>query len=205
MMSGRDLLMLNDYEITRVENEKVQYILSLLKLVACSVAILCSILLLPDVANKVYETRETMVDDSLKIRVVANSNLEADQQFKNEVVENLQPIFVQIQKNEISGVDNDETYAQLATFVEKYYADANVKINIGENLIPPKLDETFFYPQSLYNSVVLTIGDGRGDNWWCSIFSNVCERSAEKEEAQEVEEEKKVKFIIWEWIKKLFD
>lgn len=206
--------MLNDYEITRVENdEKVNTILSLLKLVAISVAILCSIILLPDLFDKVYETRESAVDDSLKIRVVANSNTTADQQLKNEIVDSLQPIFTQIQKNELNGVDNDESYAQLVTFVQKHYPQEEININIGEHLIPPKFDANTFYPQNVYNSLVLTIGSGRGDNWWCSIFGNVCESAQAKEDTkqdtkevakEEEKDEPEVKFFIWEWIKKLF-
>ncbi|HWK23053.1 MAG TPA: stage II sporulation protein R [Ureibacillus sp.] len=209
--------MLNDYEITRVENKKeVQSLLSLLRLVAFAVAIVCSIILLPDVVNEVYEARSNLVDDSLKIRVVANSNTDADQQLKIDMVENLTPFFTQIQNNERANLDNDEVYAELATFVEKNYSDVDVKINIGENLIPPKLASATFYPQYHYNSLVLTIGNGRGDNWWCSIFSNVCERSVDKDmdketqEAKDItdevqkEEKTKVTFIVWEWIKKLF-
>lgn len=207
--------MLNDYEITSIENKnEIQPILSLLKLIAFAVAIVCSIILLPNVIDEVYETRSNLVDDSLKIRVVANSNTDADQTLKKEMVENLTPFFTQIQKNELANIDNDETYAELATFVQKNYAAEEVKINIGENLIPPKLEGNMFYPQYHYNSLVLTIGDGRGDNWWCSIFPNICERSVEKdkdmEEAKKADEDKavedkpKVTFLVWEWVKKLF-
>ncbi|RTQ90679.1 stage II sporulation protein R [Lysinibacillus telephonicus] len=206
MMSGREFIMLNDYEITRVE-KTVYPILSLLKLIACSLAVFCAILLLPKFINEVYETRNNLVDDSLKIRVIANSNTAADQQLKSEMVASLTPYFKQIQENEISNAGNEEIYEQLAAFVEKNYAQADVKINIGENLIPPKIAANTFYPQYFYNSIVLTIGDGRGDNWWCSIFPNVCERPSEKEDTKKSEEaeEKEVKFLVWEWIKKLFN
>ncbi|MDN4492103.1 stage II sporulation protein R [Ureibacillus aquaedulcis] len=205
--------MLNDYEITRVEKQnEIGPIISLLRLVAFAVAIVCSIILVPSVINEVSETRSNFVDDSLKIRVVANSNTDADQQLKTEMVENLTPFFTKIQQNERANIENDEVYAQLATFVEKNYANEEVKINIGENLIPPKIDSHMFYPQYHYNSLVLTIGEGRGDNWWCSIFPNVCERSADKEKDEqeakkadmEEEEKPKVTFIVWEWVKKLF-
>ncbi|MCM3390284.1 stage II sporulation protein R [Ureibacillus chungkukjangi] len=204
--------MLNDYEITSVDNKnEIHPIISLLKLVAFAVAIMCSIILVPNVVDEVYETRSNLVDDSLKIRVVANSNTYADQQLKTEMVENLTPFFTQIQQNEQAQLDNDEVYAELATFVEKNYADQDVKINVGDNLIPPKLESNMFYPQYHYNSLVLTIGDGRGDNWWCTIFANVCERKADKDsekeeekKADEEEEEAKVTFVVWEWVKKLF-
>ncbi|HWL12569.1 MAG TPA: stage II sporulation protein R [Ureibacillus sp.] len=204
--------MLNDYEIKRVENNsEIHPILSLLKLIAFAVAIVCSIILVPDMIHEVSETRSNLVDDSLKIRVVANSNTDADQQLKQEMVENLTPFFTQIQKNEQANIENDEVYAELATYVEKNYAKEDVKINLGDNLIPPKWEASQFYPQYQYNSLVLTIGDGRGDNWWCSIFANICERSADKDKDEvkdkaekEDEEKTKVTFVVWEWVKKLF-
>jgi stage II sporulation protein R len=196
--------MLNDYEITRIENDKIHPIVSILKLISSALAVYCFLLMVPDFIEKFYETRDNVVEESLNIRVIANSNTKADQQLKEEMVDNLQPYFAEIQKNEQLGVDNDETLANLYTYVQQNYSQYDVKINIGEHLTPPKVAEYTFYPQNYYNSLVLTIGAGRGDNFWCSIFSNLCERPSEKEEVQEEKEEKKVKFIVWEWIKSLF-
>lgn len=203
--------MLNDYEIIRNEKDKqtkiYEGLTSLLKLVACSLAVYCAILLIPDALDKIYETRNAAEIESMKIRVVANSNTEADQQLKVEMVENLTPYFQKIQQNELTSVSNDEVYAQLAAYIGQNYPQHDVKINIGDNLMPPKLEATQFYPQDYYNSLVLTIGNGRGENFWCSIFKNVCEAPSEKEQAQEEkveEEEKEVTFIVWEWLKGLF-
>lgn len=202
--------MLNDYEIIRNEKDKqakiYEGLTSLLKLIACSLAVYCAILLIPDVLEKIYETRANESEDALKIRVVANSNTEADQQLKVKMVETLTPYFEKIQQNELASVDNDEVYAQLAAYVEKKYPQHDVKINIGDSLMPPKLDANHFYPQDYYNSLVLTIGNGRGENFWCSIFKNVCEGPSGKEQAQEKaeDEEKEVTFIVWEWLKGLF-
>ena len=104
----------------------------------------------------------------MKIRVIANSNTIADQQLKNEIVENLSPIFHSRTMN--INVDNDEVYASIASYVQQNYPQQDVKMNIGEHLTPPKIEQFTFYPQNMYNSLVLTIGSGRGDNFWCSIF-----------------------------------
>ncbi|WP_158582909.1 stage II sporulation protein R [Lysinibacillus yapensis] len=200
--------MLNDYEISTIEkNQELHPVLSSLRLVAFAVAIVCSIILVPDAMEKINETRADLVDDSLKIRVVANSNTDADQQLKKEMVQNLTPFFTAIQQNESANLANDDVYAELSNYVDKYYRNENVKIHIGDNLMPPKLQAAMFYPQSTYQSLVLTIGEGRGDNWWCSIFQNVCEASAKKDQDEEKakdeeKEEPKVTFIVWEWFKK---
>ena len=210
MMAGREFIMLNDYEITRVDSNKVVPFFSLLKLIACSVAVMCSMILLPNVIDEVYEARNNLIEDSLKIRVVANSNTKGDQQFKDELVEKLTPFFMQIQHN-TSESKNDEVYADMVAYVDKYYSEGNIKINIGEHLIPPKVGLNTFYPQYYYESLLITIGDGRGDNFWCSIFPKTCEGpSKEKEEEEKSEtkvedgEEEEVTFFIWEWLKSLF-
>ena len=199
--------MLNDYEITRLENPiKYHPIISVLRLVASAVAVYCIILMAPQVMEQFYETRDSLVDDSLKIRVIANSNTVADQQLKEEMVESLSPIFYEIKQNELLALRNDETIAKLYFAIEQNYADQDVKITVGKHLIPAKVDVNYFYPQSLYNSLVVTIGDGRGDNFWCSIFPNICEgpSSAEKENVEEEKEETEVVFVIWEWFLSLF-
>lgn len=196
--------MLHDYEITRKEKAWIQPITSILKLLASSLAVLCFLLMVPDFVDKIYETRENVIEDSFNIRVIANSNTRTDQQLKEEIVENLQPIFMEIQQNETFNVDNDEAFAKLYTYVQQNYSQYDVKMNIGEHLTPPKFAENTFYPQDYYHTLVLTIGAGRGDNFWCSVFSNLCEAPSESKENEETEEEKEVRFILWEWLKSLF-
>ncbi|MED3661366.1 stage II sporulation protein R [Ureibacillus sp. FSL K6-8385] len=198
--------MLNDYEIIRNEKERVHPIVSILKLLASSLAVYCFLLMVPDLVDQFYELREKMIDDSLKVRVIANSNTNADQQLKEEMVASLQPMFTEILYNEANGIDNDEALAKLDTYVARHYGEHDVKINLGEHLTPPKWDGNTFYPQGYYNTLVLTIGAGRGDNFWCSIFSNLCKRPSEKdkEELKEEEEKEEVRFLVWEWLKKLF-
>lgn len=205
MVSGRNETMLNDYEIKR-ENNPINYhpIISVLRLIASAVAVYCVILMAPQVMDQFYETRASFVDDSLKIRVVANSNTVSDQRLKEEMVASLSPVFHEIQQNELVALSNDEALAKLSAVIEQDYADQDVKITIGQHLIPAKVDVNYFYPQSLYNSLVVTIGSGRGDNFWCTIFPDVCEGPSAAEDTVEEKEDTEVVFVIWEWILSLF-
>jgi len=54
----------------------------------------------------------------------------------------------------------------------------------------------------MYHSIVVKIGNARGDNWWCSIFPSICEPDKNEEPEEEKEE---VTFFIWEWIKGFFE
>lgn len=134
-------------------------------------------------------------EQPMMMRVIANSNMKEDQQLKNELVENLQPVFAKISNDYPHVIEKDVLFNELTRFINNNYAQYDIEVKIGDNLIPPKYDESHFYPQNLYNSVILTIGSGRGDNWFCSAFPTVCEQQNEKEK-------KKKKFVIYEWIKK---
>ncbi|WPK12526.1 stage II sporulation protein R [Lysinibacillus louembei] len=127
----------------------------------------------------------------LLFRVVANSNLQEDQQLKQEIVQAVQPIFEQMAETQ----QTELIVADLQKVLEKNYAQYGVHISIGDNLIPPKYEFASFYPQNFYQSVVLTIGKARGDNWFCSAFPKTCEKPEERKE-------EKRKFVIYEWLKR---
>ncbi len=43
-------------------------------------------------------------------------------------------------------------------------------INYGLNYFPKKKYKGITYKEGYYESLVVTIGDGKGDNWWCVYF-----------------------------------
>ena len=50
------------------------------------------------------------------------------------------------------------------------------------------------YPEGEYESLVITLGEGKGDNWWCVLFPPLC--LVEAEEHTDVEYKFFVKEII---------
>ena len=51
------------------------------------------------------------------------------------------------------------------------------------------------YDGGYYNSLVVTLGDGEGDNWWCVLFPPLC-LMEENETTSDVEYKFFVKSII---------
>lgn len=182
--------MLEDYNIAR----KQVNIFVVLRYICYGLICYSMLLAIPhflELGEKWQEQKE----QPFMLRVVANSNMKEDQQLKNEIVTNLQPVFAQISDNYPHSIEKDVLYREITNFIHNNYAQYDIEVKIGDNLIPPKYDESIFYPQNLYNSVILTIGSGRGDNWFCSAFPTVCEQPSEKEK-------QKKKFLIYEWLKK---
>ena len=52
------------------------------------------------------------------------------------------------------------------------------------------------YNEGNYESLVITLGEGKGDNWWCVLFPPLCLIDAE-EQTSDVE----YKFLVKEIIK----
>ena len=73
-----------------------------------------------------------------------------------------------------------------------------IHVSLAKALIPPKIYGTYFHAQDFHQSLIVTIGSGKGDNWWCALFPKVCYQE------EEVIEEEPVKFWTWEWIKSKF-
>lgn len=192
--------MLNEYEIIRFP--KLNIFLAFVKLVLLALLLQLCILYIPGLVGLANETSNSEQENDFRIRVIANSNTSADQLEKEQLVAELKPLFVQLEN--MNSVD-DEKFQVLKQQIEEKikvnYPQLYTQITLGDNLFPPKRQNATFFPQNFYQSIVVKIGDGRGDNWWCNIFPSVCEPEKEIEE----EKEEPVTFFIWEWIKGFFD
>lgn len=51
---------------------------------------------------------------------------------------------------------------------------SNYKINYGMNYFPSKSYRGIVYPSGKYESLVITLGSGFGDNWWCVLYPPLC-------------------------------
>ena len=47
-------------------------------------------------------------------------------------------------------------------------------INYGYNYFPTKEYRGIKYKEGYYESIVISIGDAKGDNFWCVLFPNLC-------------------------------
>jgi len=82
-------------------------------------------------------------------------------------------------KNIISYIPNiDKT-------MKKY--DTSYEINYGNNYFPEKEYKGVTYKAGEYESLVITLGDGLGDNWWCVLFPPLCLLEADENNLEETE------------------
>lgn len=53
-------------------------------------------------------------------------------------------------------------------------ANTSVTCTIGPHLFPYKTYDDCQFPTGIYDTLLVTIGEGRGSNWWCLAFPPLC-------------------------------
>lgn len=193
--------MLNEYKIIRLPKQNI--LLAFARLVVIAIALQLCILYIPSLVGLAKENTNQQQEQDFRIRVIANSNTAQDQLEKELLVKDLKPYFMQV--SAATNVDNKQIQVlkrEIEAQINKNYPQLDTQVQLGDNLFPPKRKNAVLSPQNMYHSIVVKIGNARGDNWWCSIFPSICE----PEKDEELEEEKEeVTFFIWEWLKGFFE
>ena len=154
------------------------------------------------VIGNVIAKNDIIPDEAIRIRVIANSNSEYDQEIKSKVKDKVQYDMYNILKNTNNieearyniknNLSNIEKNIYTLLQKEKYKLPFNV--NFGLNYFPKKEFKGITYKEGYYESVVVTLGEGLGDNWWCVLFPPLC--MIEAEESTDVEYTTMVEEII---------
>ena len=87
---------------------------------------------------------------------------------------------------------------ELETLVSSTTNDNNFTINYGTNYFPEKKLNGINYNDGNYESLVINLGESKGNNWWCILFPPLC--LIEAEESEEIE----YQFFLEEFIYNIF-
>ena len=134
--------------------------------------------------------------------MIANSNDEYDQNVKMIVKDNIQYKMYDLLKD-TKGVDEarkiinsnlDYIDDEISKTLQSLNYNLGYDINYGLNYFPSKEYKGIIYNEGYYESLVITLGEGQGDNWWCVLFPPLC--LIEAEASDEVEYTSFVKELI---------
>ena len=123
-------------------------------------------------------------NNAIRFRIIANSNSLEDQETKMQIREEIEPVFAEILDQSNSKKETKELINQNMAKFESIIESFNVEysINYGNNYFPEKEYKGVMYPEGNYESLVITLGSGLGENWWCVLFPPLCLLEAEEEE-----------------------
>lgn len=158
--------------------------------------------------KKVNSKNIIIPKEAIRLRVLANSNEEIDQKIKMKLSIELQKNISEILKdtktveearNQIK--NNIEILnMKVKEVLQKENYDKKFTITFGNTFFPEKKYNGVIYEQGYYESVLVTLGEGKGKNWWCVLFPPLCIMEANENETGEVE----YKFFVQELINKYF-
>lgn len=128
-------------------------------------------------------------EDAIRFRVIANSNTFEDQATKVEIKNNIENI---VKKDLLLSKNQAEAKEILLKNVPEIKQMINhyqipYEINYGKNYFPEKEYKGITYEEGIYESLVVTLGSGAGDNWWCLMFPPLCLLDTEKNDLSNAE------------------
>lgn len=168
--------------------------------------IFVSLIILFMIVSGVKADNYVIPNDAIRLRVIPNSNSEYDQDIKLKVKNLLEYKMYNLLKNtkgvkkareiiksNISDIDKD-----INELLIKENYDLSYSVNYGKNYFPKKEYRGVTYNEGYYESLVVTLGKGEGDNWWCVLFPPLCLLEAQKNDKVEY------KFFIQELFESFF-
>lgn len=145
----------------------------------CITFLIVAIIILSAVAISLPAPTHT---EYLRIHIRANSNLEADQSVKYEVkeaiVEYLTPFIAECDTKQKAQKMLGERLKGIETVADgvlcrngfPYTSRATVR----EENFPTRFYGELTLEAGLYDALIVELGTGEGDNWWCVVYPPLC-------------------------------
>ncbi len=127
-------------------------------------------------------TGNSLSDEVVRIHIRANSNDECDQAVKlkvrDAVTAYLSDVLCNCQTksdalnllNEVS--DEIEEIADETLYNNGF--DYKTTVLVKNDYFPERTYDGYVFPEGYYDALMIYLGDGVGDNWWCVAFPPLC-------------------------------
>jgi len=119
--------------------------------------------------KKTIESEET-----IRFRIIANSDTKEDQQLKKRIIKDISKDIVNYN---IKNIEDERSFIKrnLPSIEENIKKNTlDYKISYGNNYFPEKEYQGKKYQEGNYESLVITLGKGTGQNFWCFLFPPLC-------------------------------
>lgn len=182
-------------------------------------------------------------EQAMRLRILANSDHVKDQwlkrQVRDQVIAEIKTWAHQPKTLEEARLAVKQHLPRFQQIAEETLAQHgfsySVKVDYGQVPFPTKLYGNQVYPAGEYEALRITLGEGKGDNWWCVLFPPLCfvdmsngdavpqkeartlsasiaqnqvfaaSKSEEKEKKEEKEDPVEVRFLLIDQLSDLFE
>lgn len=142
----------------------------------------------------------------LRIHIRANSNSIEDQNVKYKVKDQIVEALIPVLSNVESFEEAKEVVAQNFDMIENVADNVlqeegfnyKSKAKLNNEYFPTRVYENLTLEEGYYDALILELGSGTGDNWWCIVFPAFCFTKTQNSD--------NIVYIslIWEIIKSVF-
>lgn len=120
----------------------------------------------------------------IRIHILANSDLPEDQAVKLKVRDAIIASFGEMLKK-CGSQSSDDAYCFLQQHTDQMRAVAQaccaqngfsqkVTAETGALFLPSKQYGHVYLPEGIYRALRITLGEGKGQNWWCVLYPQLC-------------------------------
>ena len=142
----------------------------------------------------------------LRLHILANSDSETDQEVKLRVRDALRPLFASQPSYDSSRAFLLANGAVLQSTAERVLkengASYGVQLSLGTESFPDRTYDGKLFPAGEYDALIVRLGKGAGQNWWCVLFPPLCivTEDGAPVDLDEIEPESTIYRWIKEWI-----
>ena len=126
--------------------------------------------------------RKSLSQSAIRFHVLANSDSTSDQELKMKVKKAVVD-YIYHNTNDFDTIEETKIFltrhdARIKKIAEDVLvansSDYNISSAFGKDTFPTKSYGDVTFPAGEYTSYTLTIGSGKGHNWWCVLYPNLC-------------------------------
>lgn len=133
-------------------------------------------------ANLIKKEQGPIPQQSIRLRIIANSDSIQDQWLKREVRDEI----IKQMNTWVTTIDDYEhavdlveaKLPELEDLVEHTIQDRGfaytAQVDFGQVPFPTKQYGSYIYPAGEYQALRIRIGEAKGQNWWCVLFPPLC-------------------------------
>ena len=150
--------------------------------ITCAAIILSLIFLLA--ASLKFESFDTnpVYASVFRLHIRANSNSKEDQATKLAVRDALLPFTSELFADckglsdavKIAKTESHAILSHINSTLAALGADYGARISIGKEEFPERNYGGEVYPAGEYTALIVSLGEGEGQNWWCVLFPSLC-------------------------------
>lgn len=160
--------------------------------------------------DKIQQSISTKI---LRFHVLANSDSEIDQEVKIKVRDAvgtyIQPYLSQSASLSQTKQIVQEHIQEIVEVAEKTVQESGYDYEVSAQLVntdfPIKKYGSYTFPAGEYEALEITLGAGKGHNWWCVLYPNMCFKGTVYEIVEDSADEELREVLTSEEYESVFD